>query len=81
MPDLSYHLQLDAMHALGKPDPHSFIILHAIRQINYTRTDVIFWAGCVYRYGTQAGTNLKLLRRLSFNYILKLCCKSYATHS
>ncbi len=33
MPDLSYHLQLDAMHALGKSHPHSFTILHAIRPI------------------------------------------------
>ncbi len=33
MPDLSYHLQLEAMHALGKSDPHSFIILHAITHV------------------------------------------------
>ncbi len=25
MPDLPYHLQLDAMHALGKSDPHSYM--------------------------------------------------------
>ncbi len=42
MPDLSYHLQLDAMHALGNPDPHSFVILHAIRPITHVRTDLIF---------------------------------------
>ncbi len=38
-------------------------------ETNYTRTDLIFWVCMALR------NQLKLLRRLSLKYSLKLCCK------
>ncbi len=51
MPDLPYHSQLDAMHALENQ-----IRIPTCNETNYTRTDLIFWVCMALR------NQLKLLR-------------------